>query len=475
MFVGIGMYSARHKKSTTDDYLVASRSINPWFAALSAVATDNSGFMFIGLTGSCYLAGISGGWLMVGWIAGEWVAWRVVHQRLREKTERERIDTIPGFLAHGLSRPRLVAGLAGLVTLAFLIVYTSAQFKAGSTALKEFDINPTLGVVIGAAVVLMYCFSGGIRASIWTDVAQSVVMLASMLLLVSVAVWQLGGIGSAYHKMAALDGYDSSGNITGGFLDLFPSGLRFGFPLFLLGWVFAGLGMVGQPHIMVRAMVIDKAENMPKARRIYLSWYVVFAACCVLVGMLARIYLPLEFDSIVYSKAGAVMKLGQQELAFPRLANELLIGVLVGLMLAGVFAATISTADSQVLSCSAALSKDMVPNLGQTYTGLKISTVLVTAAALAMALFGGTVFDRVVFAWSALAGALGPLMVVRAAGWRINTGQALAMMLAGLASVLIWRFELKWHGAIYDAMPGMLAGFAIYFAIAAAHHGQKEN
>jgi len=466
MFVGVGIYSATRKQATTEDYLVASRSVNPWFAALSAVATDNSGFMFIGLTGSCYMAGLSGGWLMVGWITGEWFAWLFVHKRLREKSEEQEITTIPGFLAHGLSMPRLVAGFAAVITLVFLIVYTSAQFKAGSTALQEFDINPKLGMVIGAVIVLIYCFAGGIRASIWTDVAQSVVMLAAMLLLVFVAVWQLGGIGSTLDKLEAIRVYDAKGNDTGGFMDLIPTGLRFGFPLFLLGWLFAGFGMVGQPHIMIRAMVIDKAENVAKARRIYLSWYIVFAACCVFIGMLARIYLPLEFDSVVYEKAGDVLKFGSSELAFPKLADHLLISVLVGLMLAGVFAATISTADSQVLSCSAALTKDLVPSIGKTYGGLKAGTVLVTAAALAMALFAGSVFDRVVFAWSALAGSLGPLLVVRAMGWRINTAIAMAMMVGGALAIRVWRFDLQWHGAIYDAMPGMVTGFLIYFVAA---------
>lgn len=475
MFIGVGIYSATRKQATSDDYLLASRNVNPWFTALSAVATDNSGFMFIGLTGSCYIGGIAGGWLMVGWIAGEWFAWLFVHKRLREKSEEQDIATIPGFLAHGLSHERLVAGLAAIITLVFLIVYTSAQFKAGSTALEEFEINPTAGVVIGAVVVVIYCFAGGIRASIWTDVAQSVVMLVSMLLLVGVAVWQLGGLGATIDKLDAIRVYDAKGGDVRGFMDLIPGGLRFGFPLFLLGWVFAGFGMVGQPHIMIRAMVIDSADNVKKARRIYLSWYIVFAACCVFIGMLARIYLPLEFDAVVYEKAGNALAFNSSELAFPKLADHLLISVLVGLMLAGVFAATVSTADSQVLSCSAALTKDLMPRMGGTYTGLKIGTVLVASAALAIALFGGSVFDRVVFAWSALAGSLGPLMVTRAMGWRMSSAVAVTMMLTGLLSVLIWRFELRWNGAIYDALPGMVAGFVVYFAAVAAWGGLHEQ
>jgi sodium/proline symporter len=157
------------------------------------------------------------------------------------------------------------------------------------------------------------------------------------------------------------------------------------------------------------------------------------------------------------------------ELAFPLLSDYLLPGVLVGMMLAGVFAATVSTADSQVLSCSAAITQDLFPSLRTSYTAVKVATLSVTAAALGFALLsihepdlGGSVFKLVIFAWSALAAGLGPLLVVRALGTRITTPVALAMMVAGIGAVLVWRFELAWQGHVYDALPGMVAGTVVY-------------
>ncbi len=186
-FLGIGVLAATRKKDTTEDYLLAGRDINPWMTALSAVATDNSGFMFLGLTGMAYFSGVSAIWLMVGWISGEYVAWRFVHQRFRADSEARGVTTISGFLGHGLKYSRVIGIVAGLITLLFLGLYAAAQLKAGSKALESFEISSNVGAVMGAIIVVIYCFAGGIRASIWTDVAQSVVMLGSILLLVLVA------------------------------------------------------------------------------------------------------------------------------------------------------------------------------------------------------------------------------------------------------------------------------------------------
>jgi sodium/proline symporter len=472
VYVAVGLWSAKHAVATTEDYLLASRSINPWLSALSSVATDNSGFMFMGLTGSCYLTGLSGGWLIAGWLFGEWIAWLFVHRRLREVSERVEAHTIPRFLGHGLGKR--VAFLAGLVTLFFLAIYSAAQLTAGSKALSHFDIDPTLGAVLGAVIVLLYCFSGGIRASIWTDAVQSVVMLLSIVLLLVVAVHSAGGIGATWDILESVQVRDASGEVvSAGLTNLLPSNLAYGFGLFILGWIAAGFGMVGQPHIMVRAMAIDSPDSMVKARRIYISWYILFAAACVLVGVTARALIPWEAD--VGREAIIGVLSGDAELAFPSLAGGLLGPVLVGLMLAGLFAATVSTADSQVLSCSAALSQDVVPRIGRSYLGTKLATIFVTAVALGIALFGGSVFRYVTFAWSGLAATLGPLLVVRAMGWRITTHVASLMMIAGLATVLAWIFALELNGAVYEALPGMLAGFLVHAAWALSSGGFHES
>ena len=184
-FLGVGIYSATRRQNTSDDYLLASRNINPWVMALSAVATNNSGFMFIGLIGTTYSEGISALSLMAGWVFGDYAAWVIgIPKALRIKSEQSSCATIPSFLGHGLEGGQIVVKIAGLVVLAFLGTYAGAQLTAGSKALHAlFGWDMTVGAVLGALIVVVYCFSGGIRASIWTDVVQSVVMFVAMNLL----------------------------------------------------------------------------------------------------------------------------------------------------------------------------------------------------------------------------------------------------------------------------------------------------
>lgn len=469
-FLGIGIYSATQKQSNTEDYLLAGRSVSPWLTALSAVSSNNSGFMFIGMIGATYQAGLSSMWLMVGWISGDYLAWLFLLKQLRERSEHRQVLSIPTFLGaqvvsdhrltpaiegdvshdHSASidgRPqvvlqRAVVVLAAVVTLLFLGTYAAAQLTAGSKALHVlFGWNESMGAWIGAGIVLAYCFSGGIRASIWTDAAQSIVMLISMILLLVISVQAIGGFELLWTKLEAIDP---------ALVEWQPKNLRFGFGLYLVGWIVAGLGVVGQPHIMIRAMVIDSAENISRARRIYFSWYVVFAVATILTGLCCRVLLP--------EAQGA-----DPEMALPYLSQQVLPDVLVGLILAGLFAATISTADSQILSCSAALTQDLFPRWRDSYKFAKAGTVIMTLAIIAIVMVGhNSVFELVVLSWSGLASSLGPLLVVRALGKRVSSRVGVAMIFSGMTAVLIWRYGLGFSSALYEVLPGMAAGFLVY-------------
>jgi sodium/proline symporter len=448
LFVAIGAYSATRAKKTADDYLLASRSIGPWMTAFSAVATNNSGFMFIGLIGMTYLEGISAAWIMVGWVGGDWLAWLVVHKRLRELTAEASVDTIPSFLALDAQgrRSNLLALIAGLITIVFLSTYAGAQLSAGSKALHVmFGWPHETGAILGAFVIVLYCFTGGIRASIWTDTVQSIVMLISMLMLSAVALEQLGGFEALWSRLREIDPR---------LVQVIPE-KQFGFAPFLLGWFGAGLGVVGQPHIMIRAMAIRDPEEIKKARTIYFAWYWAFSAGCILVALTCRALLDISsienFD---------------QELALPQLAVQLLPGVLVGVVLGGLFSATMSTADSQVLSCSASIAHDVFPSKkSDHYLLSRGATVGVTLLAVVIALYGSrNVFALVTLAWSLLASSMGPLLVVRVLKQPVSPIWGTAMMIGGTASALVWRYGFEFGDAVFDVFPGMLGGFLIFGA-----------
>jgi sodium/proline symporter len=414
--------------------------------AFSAVATNNSGFMFIGLIGTTYLYGISAAWIMVGWVGGDWLAWLVVHKKLRERTAAASVNTIPSFLALDAQgkRSNLLALIAGLITIVFLGTYAGAQLSAGSKALHAmFGWPHETGAILGAVVIVLYCFTGGIRASIWTDTAQSIVMLGSMLLLSAVALEEIGGFEALWSQLRAIDPK---------LVQVIPE-KEFGFVPYLLGWFGAGLGVVGQPHVMIRPMAIRDPEEIKKARTIYFVWYWMFSAGCILVALTCRALLEIPIGQSF-----------DEELALPQLALQLLPGVLVGVVLGGLFSATMSTADSQVLSCSASIAHDVFPSQkSDHYLLSRGATVGVTLFAVVIALYGSrNVFELVTFAWSLLASSLGPLLVVRVLNQPVSPIWGTAIMIGGTVSALVWRFGFEFQDAVFIGLPGMLGGFLVF-------------
>jgi SSS family transporter len=444
IFLFIGLSSILKSKGTADDYYLAGSSVKPWLVGLSAVATNNSGFMFIGVIGYTYATGLAAIWLMIGWILGDFLASLFVHSRLRTATENCDEVSYAGVLScwYGANNT-ILQRLIGLISLVFLLAYAAAQLMAGGKALHVlFDWPSWAGSVMGAVLVTLYCFAGGIRASIWTDAAQSIVMIAAMATIMVVAINSFGGINQAVTSMQAVDG----------FLDLLPKDLIIpgvtGGVLFAISWLAAGLSVIGQPHIMVRFMTLNERGQMRKAKTWYYLWYVLFYSLATCVGMLSRIYLP---DSSSFDA----------ELALPTMAVELLPPLLVGLVLAGIFAATMSTADSLILSCSASITHDLLPQRIERPLLIKSATVLITCSALALALSNHqNVFSLVILAWSGLASAFAPLLITLCLGWKPSQTLSIVAVITGLAVAVIWRL-MGWHSAVYEGLPGILAGILV--------------
>lgn len=451
-FVAVGVASSWSRKSTTDDYLLADRSVPPWLAALSAVATNNSGFMFIGQIAYTYRVGIESVWMMIGWVLGDLIAWHLVHPRVRRESEREAVATVPALLGttNGIEK-RFIIMLAGSLTFILLGVYAAAQLKAGSTTLQAlFGWQPEVGSVIGAVIVVLYCFSGGIRASIWTDAAQSIVMILAMATLLIAASLKLGSPADVWQNLQAQDPT---------LVKWFPSDLRFGFAMYLLGMTFGGFGAIGQPHILVRFMAIRSVDEIQRARWIYFLWFIPFFVASIAVGLYARALMP---DLISSPIAAGLSEAQATELAMPEMARQLLPDILIGLTLAGLFSATMSTADSQILVCSGAITQDMNPKWKQSYLVSKLATLAVTALALTIALFAGQgVFSLVLIAWSALGAGLGPALLLRLLGVPLSSLTITLMMAAGVITVIAWN-TLGLDGDVFKLLPGMVASFLLW-------------
>ncbi len=448
LFFTIGLASAVKSKGTSQDYYLADQSVSPLFSGLSAVATNNSGYMFIGVIGYTYAAGLASIWLMIGWILGDFLASLFIHQKLQIATSKTGEASYSGVLAtwHGGDMVYW-RRIAAVLTLVFLGAYAAAQISAGSKALEGvLGWNRTAGAWLVAVMVLSYSVAGGIRASIWTDVAQSIVMLVAMVILVFSGVSALGGVANVMQAWHEIPGY----------FDLAPPRLAFpglmGVLFFFVGWLVAGLSVIGQPHIMVRFMALKDAASIKSARIYYYAFFILFYALATIAGMLARLHLP-ELNSL------------DPEMALPTMAVQLLPPVLVGVVLAGIFAATMSTADSLVLSCSSAITNDLLPNKAKRQVLIKLVTAAVTGLALLIALYASSsVFDLVIMSWSVMAVAFGPILILLVVNRVMTERVAILVMAIGILVALLWRYA-DLHHMVYEGLPAMLIALLLGYML----------
>ena len=443
----MGSLSVLKKKNTSLDYLLANQEIKPWLAAISAIATSNSGYMFIGQIGFTYVYGLQSVWLMFGLIFGDFISSLFVHKNLRKKSQELKVVSFANLVSkwHGANY-KYVQLFGGVIILIFLSTYAAAQLNAGSKSMYIlFGLDYRLGAIIGGIIVLLYCFSGGIRASIWTDAAQSLVMVIAMFLMVFFGIKELGGFSNFINELH---------KISPDYMKWFPATKFSEFFLapymFIIGWFFSGVGVIGQPHVMVRFMTIDNTKNIPKTRIYYYTWYTLFYSLSILAGFVARLLIP-ETNNI------------DPELALPTLALNLLPEFFVGVVLAGIFAATMSTADSQIISCTASITNDLSFNKKNNYLTNKVVTLFVTVFVVTIAINDNkSVFNLVLMSWSTLACCFSPLLIINSLKQKISEVLSLMMMVIPLITLLVWR-HFGLNNFIYEVAPGIMSGILTFF------------
>lgn len=449
-FAGVGLASMRVKEDTTDDYLVAGRGMHPGLAALSAVSTWNSGYMFIGFIGFIYIQGYSAIWIAAVSTLGQLVAWMWLYKYIQKEGEERGIRSLTSLVSSTTGSPE--AKVAAVLSVLFLSIYAAAQLTAGGVALETMlNWAPTVGILIGFVLVVAYCYAGGIRASIWTDAAQSSVMIVGSTILCLVAVKNSGGLSGLHDQLAAID--DSM-------VSVFPSGLRFGAALWIAAFFLGGLGVAGQPQVVSRVMTLKDDAARKQAMVWFFVWQTPFIVLMFIIGLACRVLLPeLGTD-------GA-------QTGLPLLAMEQLSPFLGGVILASIFAATMSTADSQVLACTAAITDDVRPEWSTDHKVTKMVTLGMAVFATVISLvgqqfpgFGDSVFSLVVLAVYGLGGIFVPMILVRMMGYEPDTTHSILMMMAGFFGVIGWvTFGLDGADGIFPSVPGVGAAFATHFLL----------
>ena len=445
LMVVIGFVAWRRTR-TFDDYILGGRSLGPYVTALAAGASDMSGWLMMGLPGALYLTGASEGWIAVGLIIGAWFNWRFVAGPLRVYTERaNNALTLPDYFTHRFEdRSKLLRILSALVILVFFAIYCASGIVAGARLFESmFGLPYGQAMLWGALVTIVYTFIGGFLAVSWTDTVQASLMIFALLLVPSFAIAGVGGPAASLALIEQVDPARLAWIGAGGLVAVVSA----------LAW---GLGYFGQPHVLARFMAADDLATIPRARRIAMTWMVACLAGAVATGLAGIAWFARHPEL-----AGPVN--ANPERVFIALAEHLFNPWIAGFVLSAILAAIMSTLSAQLLVCSSALTEDFYRGFVRPKAGHRELVWFGRAMVLAVALLAiwiardpdSRVLGLVSYAWAGFGAAFGPVVLLSVFWQRMTRNGALAGMLAGAATVLLWK---QTGSALYEMVPGFLAG-----------------
>lgn len=452
LMLGIGVYAWRKSTSDVAGYMLGGRQLGPAVAALSAGASDMSGWMLLGLPGAMYVAGLSAAWIAIGLFIGAMANYLIVAPRLRVYTELARdAITIPDYFDKRFEdRSRLLRVISSLVIVVFFTLYTSSGLVAGGKLFEtSFGLDYTWGLWVTAGVVLAYTMVGGFLAVSLTDFVQGCIMFVALVLVPVVALMNVGGVGEVAETVRGIDP---------GLLDLFKGATAVSI-LSAMAW---GLGYFGQPHIIVRFMAVRSVRDMPMTRNIGMSWMLV-----TLIGALGTGLAGLAYAT----RTG--LEVTDPETIFILLSDVLFHPLITGFLLAAILAAIMSTISSQLLVSSSSLTEDFyavflrrnAPQKELVMVG-RLAVLGVSLAAIYLAWNPeNSVLGLVANAWAGFGAAFGPLVILSLTWKRMTRNGALAGIVVGAATVLVWIYAPvladggKLSSVIYEIVPGFVFSF----------------
>ncbi len=442
LWIGVVAYQRTNSEA---DYLLAGRRLGPLSSALSAGASDMSGWLLLGLPGFAYVAGLEALWLGLGLLIGTWCNWRWVAAPLRRESEKENNAlTLPSYFASRYGDEHsLIRILSAVFILTFFLFYTSSGLIAGAKLFESvFSIGFESAVLIGALAVVSYTFFGGFLAVVWTDVLQGLLMLLALMVLPLVVIHTLGGMPATLARIEAHNPAMLSvlTNIRGqplGWIAIVSS----------LAW---GLGYFGQPHILARFMAIQHSRRVARARRIAVIWTALSLCGALAVGLAGAAFLN--------------QTLQDTETIFIVLAQALLNPWLAGVLLAAILAAIMSTADSQLLVSSSVLAEDLYraklrpqASDGELLWVGRLSVVFIAAIAVLIALTGErSILTLVSYAWAGFGAVFGPVVLMSLYWTGLNSRGVIAAMLTGGLTVIFWSSQTGGLFELYELIPGFL-------------------
>ncbi len=455
-------FVASKKNETVGDFYLGGRKLGPFVTAMSAEASDMSSWLLMGLPGLAYLSGIAEPvWTAVGLAVGTYVNWLIVAKRLRRYSQAAGNSfTVPQFFSNRFGDKRgILTLIAALVIVIFFIPYTASGFSAiGKLFSSLFTVDYHLAMIVGSIVVIGYTMTGGFLAASFTDLVQSIIMSIALLIVLVFGVNQAGGMGAVLDNAKSLAGHLSlTMSHVPDETNLFAPGTTTPYGLLTIVSTLAwGLGYFGMPHILLRFMAIEDENKLKVSRRIASIWVVIAMGVAILIGLIG----------LGMTKAGVISELttpGSSETVIIGIAHRLSTfgffpALIAGLILSGIMASTMSTADSQLLAASSSVSQDILVGFFHMNLSEKTRMKVARGSLLIIAIIGvilawnpnSSVFRIVSFAWAGFGAAFGPLVLFALFWRRTNMQGALAGMIVGGAMVFIWKFVVRPMGGILD-------------------------
>lgn len=466
VMIGIGaMYAGKTKNS--EDFFLGGRNLNGWVAALSAQASDMSGWLLMGLPGSVYAFGTGQAWIAVGLFIGTVCNWLFVSSRLRRYTIRANNSlTLPSYLENRFhDKKRILLVASSVVIVIFFLVYTASALTAGGKLFSSvFGINYRIALTIGAVVILIYTFLGGFMAVCTTDFIQGTLMLVGVLLVPIIAYFFVGP--------ENLIGILNDSGVAGGassYLNIMHDSGKSVSAVYIISQLAWGLGYFGMPHILVRFMAVSSEKELKKSKVIAIIWVAISLSFAVIIGIMGRAYLFPEILGETTDISAENVFIEVIKKVFMEDMNMAFIG---GLFLCGILAAIMSTADSQLLVTSSAVSEDLFKGIlkkdAKDKTVLNVSRITVVCVAVIAYIIAlnpeSSVMGLVSNAWAGFGAAFGPTILLSLYWKRINLPGAIAGIISGAATVLVWDYIPLINGATLGAYTGLYS-LAIGFLI----------
>lgn len=456
--VGIG-WTYYGKTKTLSDYILGDRGLNGWVGAMSAQASDMSGWLLLGLPGYAYVAGLESFWIAFGLALGTWANWKFVAVRLRNYTEVSGDSiTLPDYFENRFrDSSHMLRIISAIFILIFFLIYTASGFVAGAKLFSTvFGLSYGSALMIGVGVIISYTFLGGFMAVSWTDFFQGIIMIIAIIVVPTLGIMKAGGLSST------MEGVSS---INPAFLSIFTDSK--GAPLAVLSVVSLmawGLGYFGQPHILARFMAIKTVAEIRKAKTIAMVWVVASLSFAVVVGLVGLVCLDTP------------MAAGEQEKIFMVMVDQLVPNFLAGIFLAAILAAIMSTADSQLLVTSSALTEDFYKVLFRKEASDKelvwVSRIAVMLVALCAWFFarnpGSSVLGLVSYAWAGFGATFGPIILLSLYWKRMTRNGALAGIVAGGITVIVWKQLSGGIFDLYEIVPGFIVSVIAIVAMSLA-------